>query len=437
MYIIAVVLAFFVILADAHWRDHWAANWLQDLDGKICDHMGKLLGIPPDIRDGCMQWRASSSSSCSTERDCQAALETCNGLLVQERVVRKRKQRQLLAAENRWKKSQQRQALMDAGTDLVTRKFSTMVLQIRQQQEGVHRVAQEEADALRLEVSTEVQHVPNGTSTSSPSPSADLVLGSSLAMLIILIVRKLVCKAPCRNQEDMSKQLQDKTAELLDMLSQLSQIEEDSKTVNTNELQCDTASLDTDFSFRIYDEGTGEERVRFIKIKCPGVHSNDILVDVICHGCIVTIERKSSQGVNAIEWVKKFEFKASDGHFDLKDDNVTLEGGFLTLPFQAFQSRAFRFPKCFDMSLADEEDKWLYSEDSSTKPLNEASLERASRALRIARAASALQRVAVATSSQSSVSSRDGGDVDCASGAPSSDELSEGFEKVPCGYIER
>merc|ERR1719272_141698 len=111
--------------------------------------------------------------------------------------------------------------------------------------------------------------------------------------------------------------------------------------------------LDCDFSFHVFDAMTlGKETLRSIKIKCPGVRHNDVLIDVMFNGCVVSLERKPSDGVGATAWIKRFQFKTSDGLFDLKDDQVTLEGGFLTLVFRAFRGRVFRFPRHFDMSSA-------------------------------------------------------------------------------------
>merc|ERR1711918_134073 len=118
----------------------------------------------------------------------------------------------------------------------------------------------------------------------------------------------------------------------------------------------DSDSLEADFSFQTFDEGVGLDMVRSVKIKCPGVQHNDVAVLIIRSGCIVEIDRKASRGVDATKWEHKFEYKGSDGHFDLRDDQITLDGGFLTLVFQAFQPRVFRFPEHFDMSVADEED---------------------------------------------------------------------------------
>jgi len=55
----------------------------------------------------------------------------------------------------------------------------------------------------------------------------------------------------------------------------------------------------------------------------------------------------------------------TNGYFEFAEDQIALEGRFLVIVFQVFQSRTFKFPKQFDMAVDDEEDAWLYSDDCS------------------------------------------------------------------------
>merc|ERR1719253_1626663 len=91
-----------------------------------------------------------------------------------------------------------------------------------------------------------------------------------------------------------------------------------------------------------------------------------------------------------MQWTKRFQFSASDGHFDFRDEQVQLDGGFLTVVFRAFQSRAFRFPKHFDMSAGDGNDDWMYTEHGSVGDGAESNVEKASQALRMAAATDAM-----------------------------------------------
>jgi len=126
-------------------------------------------------------------------------------------------------------------------------------------------------------------------------------------------------------------------------------------------------SLGMDFTYNISDEMIDQEKVRSIKIQCPGVRHSDVSVEIIFNGCVVTISRQPSQGVGAFEWVQRFQFRPSEGLFEFKEDQATLECGFLTLVFRAydFQSRPFRFPVHFDMSAADPDGTYDFPEESA------------------------------------------------------------------------
>merc|ERR1711865_795026 len=183
---------------------------------------------------------------------------------------------------------------------------------------------------------------------------------------------------------ELEKQMRHKTLELVKRISQLPNVDEE---VNADPVRAVSDNFESDFSYHVFDDFMGRDTVRSIKIKRPGVHHNDVVVDVMFNGCIVTVNRKASQGVDACEWRKKFQFKASDGLFDLKDHQVTLDGGFLTLVFQALRNRVFCFPEHFDMSA---DDAWLhcYAGDFAPSRRKDASiklsLDGASQALRMA-----------------------------------------------------
>merc|ERR1712232_388037 len=160
-------------------------------------------------------------------------------------------------------------------------------------------------------------------------------------MLVALVIVALLCKRSNATDGELQKQLQDKTSELMSTIAGLSYSDEacDAMTHSDTSSEVEFDNLASDFSFTIFDKSVGQDMLRYIKIKCPGVLHEDVIIDVVGNSCIVTISRKSSHGVDAIEWVKKFEFSPSDGWFDLKDDQVTLAGGFLTLVFGVFKSR--------------------------------------------------------------------------------------------------
>jgi len=78
-------------------------------------------------------------------------------------------------------------------------------------------------------------------------------------------------------------------------------------------------TLGTDFSYHISDERGDQGIKRSIKIQCPGVDYSDVEIDVIRNACVVKINRNAGQGVEAISWQKKFQFRPSEGLFEFKD----------------------------------------------------------------------------------------------------------------------
>lgn len=264
--------------------------------------------------------------------------------------------------------------------------------------------------------------------------SLGFVLSATLAIWLVTFVLRGARKEP----NDLEKQMCEKTAELVERITQLSNLDEGVSSVQA----CDTPRshefdvLDADFSFRIFDQKLEQGSARILKIKSPGVHHNDVVVDVLCNGCVVTVLRKPSQGVEATTWVKRFQFRAADGWFDLRDDQVTLDGGFLTLVFRVVPSRVFRFASHFDMSAGDIDDAWLYSDEGHVGQLTDPSVERASQALRLSATEGAVCKVAGLPSS--SASSSDGVDKQprslsgsaVSSAGSSSCDTGDDFEKV-------
>merc|ERR1719502_519143 len=144
-------------------------------------------------------------------------------------------------------------------------------------------------------------------------------------------------------------------------------------------MEADLASgqqLGTDFTYYIHNETVGDAIVRSIKIQCPGVKHDEVSMDIIYNGCVVTINRKASRGVVATEWRKKFQFRPSQGLFEFKEDQAALDRGYLTIVFQAykFQNRTFKFPGYFDLSEADADGAWEYSQEIQQPTITEPSI---------------------------------------------------------------
>lgn len=128
--------------------------------------------------------------------------------------------------------------------------------------------------------------------------------------------------------------------------------------------------LGFDFGFRILDREVGQETVRLIKIQCPGVEHADVEVELIFNGCIVALRRRASCGVEEATWRRRFQFRPSDGLFEFKEDQMSLERGYLQLFFRAyrFQSRVIRFPQHFSLADSDSDQFWDYPVYSDLDP---------------------------------------------------------------------
>lgn len=126
--------------------------------------------------------------------------------------------------------------------------------------------------------------------------------------------------------------------------------------------------LGRDFSFQVFSTELNEEKVRLIKIQCPGVEHSDVEVGLIFNGCEVTIQRRPSRGVEATLWRRRFQFRPSDGNFEFKEDQMQLESGFLQLVFRSypFQRRVIRFPQHFSLAATDADTAWEYASDGAS-----------------------------------------------------------------------
>jgi len=447
-----------------------STSWLQDLDTKLCSKMGRVLGFVPGFRDSCkdgipvrkatslMPTQASELSFtllAEKVRNRRLALS-----LKRERVGKQGKQRRLAMAAQQLLQAKKQIEQLSLRTTAMSHELGTLTEQ-RSQLEFEARAAEKERAYRELEMQS-VELLKSQTVCLFSDELLSCLLPKSLALAVVLsvviILVVFIPKVARWKRRQMEKEMQDKTEELVRRIAQLDaedgEEEDDEEEDNEGETEsaegraCITetenlsVNLDKDFSFHIFDTRMGKDTLRSIKIKCPGVHHNDILLDIVFNGCVVTIERKPSHGVGATAWVKRFQFKSSDGFFDLKDDRVVLEGGFLTLVFRAFRSRVFRFPKHFDMSIADVDDTWLYSEECPTAQASEPNschpLAQAARALRIAAAADAVTMVPKHVMGGKDATNQGlSGDTaalnDCAasSTASSSGDASEDFEKLP------
>lgn len=126
--------------------------------------------------------------------------------------------------------------------------------------------------------------------------------------------------------------------------------------------------LGFDFGYQIFDMGADEERVRLVKVQCPGVDHGDVEVALIFNGCDVTVRRRASCGVGATTWTRRFQFRPSDGLFEFREDQMQLEHGFLQLVFRrcTFQTRMIRFPQHFSLATTDQDQCWEYAVECAT-----------------------------------------------------------------------
>lgn len=391
------------------------ANWLQDLDDKLCDKMGNVLSLVPGFRDSCK--RDAPEAKPTSQIPGRAPEVSVNPLREKEitqlmlRIDVMTQDLSAISARSSRFEAERRAAEEDTAMQRLnaedaSRELQSKSAELEQKNEQLQRksaeLEQKNAELKRTWHKSQITCLLYGEPLSCciPISLAMPVVLSFVLMFVFLMCTVCACNGCRQKHTKIEKEMKDKTAELEKRISQFDLMEvgaasdpecetekdEHKERVDSNP-EAMSDDLDSDFSFHVFDAMLGKEALRSIKIKCPGVSHNDVLVDVMFNGCVVSIERKPSHGVGATAWMKKFQFKASDGLFDFKDDQVTLEGGFLTLVFRAFRGRAFRFPRHFDMSSADVEDAWLYSEASpAIEPHSSHPLARASHALRIAAA---------------------------------------------------
>lgn len=112
--------------------------------------------------------------------------------------------------------------------------------------------------------------------------------------------------------------------------------------------------LGKDFAWVVHDERPSQ---RVIKVQCPGVSQRNVEVEIIFNGCVPTIRRPGSEGVQPATWSRCFQFHPSDGLFEFREDLAVLDQGILHLVFEPIRARsqghAFRFPELFSLSDGD------------------------------------------------------------------------------------
>eukprot|EP00928_Gymnodinium_smaydae_P026792 TRINITY_DN20932_c0_g2_i1.p1 TRINITY_DN20932_c0_g2~~TRINITY_DN20932_c0_g2_i1.p1 ORF type:complete len:542 (-),score=61.89 TRINITY_DN20932_c0_g2_i1:22-1410(-) len=113
-----------------------------------------------------------------------------------------------------------------------------------------------------------------------------------------------------------------------------------------------------DFSCSVMlEDKLGSQRLQRVKVQCPGAVEEDVTIEVLFNGALITIDRKASQGVKQLRWSKKILFSVDEGHFQFSDAETRLTHGVLEVVFRGvqIQPRTFRFPQHFDMAYADHE----------------------------------------------------------------------------------
>lgn len=87
--------------------------------------------------------------------------------------------------------------------------------------------------------------------------------------------------------------------------------------------------------------------IRLIRIHCSGIQNLDVVVNLICNQCVVTITREASENVAGASCTKQFQFDLSEGLYDLVEEQAVLDEDTLQLAFHAhpFQNRVFCIPR--------------------------------------------------------------------------------------------
>jgi len=174
--------------------------------------------------------------------------------------------------------------------------------------------------------------------------SSEMFLGTTVVVIAVVCIALLLAALICLSRDLKSAQVQ--LARLRGV------VPEEFEALQAQGL---VGSLGSDFDFCVYDEITEQEHVRILKIQCTGIDYEHVSVELVSNGCVVTIRREASKGLGAAHWVRRFQFRPSDGFFEFKEDQAQLEHGVLLLFFKVYplQTRIWRFPKLYNMAVVD------------------------------------------------------------------------------------
>jgi len=124
--------------------------------------------------------------------------------------------------------------------------------------------------------------------------------------------------------------------------------------------------LGKDFDWVVHDV---EHSKRVIKVQCPGVSRVNVEIEIIFNGCVPTIWRPGSEGVEPATWSRCFQFHPSDGLFAFREDLVVLDQGILQMVFEPVHARGyghvFRFPELFCISDGEAGEMTMMAEQSA------------------------------------------------------------------------
>merc|ERR1719189_2377478 len=120
----------------------------------------------------------------------------------------------------------------------------------------------------------------------------------------------------------------------------------------------------------ISDTVCQEGEIRSIKIECPALCKRDVVVDLICNGCVVTISTQAPDFHEAASWAKQFQFPLSEGIFDYVEDHAVLDQDVLQLAFRArpLQNRTLRFQQGLAATSATHEDTPAAEVEEAAEP---------------------------------------------------------------------
>ncbi|CAE7301607.1 unnamed protein product [Symbiodinium sp. CCMP2592] len=112
-----------------------------------------------------------------------------------------------------------------------------------------------------------------------------------------------------------------------------------------------------DVSFRpitnVFDRKMDSDKMRYIRVECPGVSEDDVDFHLLTNGVKIVIEKKRPINEETVEpvqpilqhfgpWAKDFDFDRSDGTFQVCEDSIKLEHGVLEVPLKMTQNRKFK-----------------------------------------------------------------------------------------------